>query len=98
MGWLDDELYRLKPIRADTLNSLKWARSISTKSKLISQDLLPDDVDEAPDDAPGVVHRKVDLCSELGRLEVLGSENDVPRGILHVVPGDVAKRESFPLE
>ena len=58
-----------------------------------SEDQVPDDVDQAPDDAPGVVHRKVDLGSELGRLEVLSSEDDVSRRILHVVTGDVADRK-----
>ena len=52
---------------------------------------VPDDVDKTPDDAPSVVHREVDLCSELGRLEVLGSENNVARGILHAVTGDVTE-------
>ena len=52
--------------------------------------LLHDEVDDAADDAPRVVHVQVDLGRELARLELLRAQNDVAGGVLHVEPGDVS--------
>ena len=57
-------------------------------------DLLShDDVQDAPHDSPGVVHVQIDLRAKFNRFELLGAEDDVPRAVLHVVPGHVAKLE-----
>ena len=47
------------------------------------------EVDDAADDPPGVVHGQVDLRGELARLELLGAQDDVAGGVLHVEAGDV---------
>ena len=50
-------------------------------------------MDHQPDNTPGIVHTQVDLLAKLDRLELLGAKDDVPRTVLHVVPGNVAKLE-----
>lgn len=48
--------------------------------------LLHADVDDAAEDAPRVVHGKVDLRRELVRLELLRAEDHVPRVVAHLRP------------
>merc|ERR1719237_1371336 len=43
-------------------------------------------VKDTPDNTPGIVHAKVDLLAKLNRFELLGSKDDVPRAVLHIVP------------
>ena len=50
-------------------------------------------MDDQPDNTPGVVHAQVDLLAKLNGFELLSSEDDVPRAVLHVVPGHVTKLE-----
>lgn len=50
---------------------------------------LAADVDDAAQDAPGVLHAQVDLAGELVGFELLGSQDDVAGRVLHVVAGDV---------
>ena len=57
--------------------------------QILSVLLLHDQVDDAADDAPRVVHGEVDLRGELCRLELLDAEDDVPGGVLHLEPSDV---------
>lgn len=50
------------------------------------------DVDDAAEDAPGILHAQVDLAGKLSWLELLGSQDHVARRVLRVitrhVPGD----------
>ena len=48
--------------------------------------LLHDNVQDAPDHAPGVVHVQVDLGPELHGLELLRAQDDVPGAVLDTVP------------
>ena len=50
------------------------------------------DVDDAAQDAPGILHAQVDLTGELVGFELLGTQDDVARGVFHVVPGHVTTR------
>ena len=52
-----------------------------------------DVIDHQPDNTPGIVHAKVDLLAKLYRLELLGAKDDMPRAVLHIVPGHVPKLE-----
>ena len=47
------------------------------------------DVDDAAQDAPGILHAQVDLTGELVGLELLGTQDDVARRVFHVVPGHI---------
>lgn len=53
---------------------------------------LAADVDDAAEDAPGILHAQVDLAGKLSGLELLGSQDHVARRVLRVitrhVPGD----------
>lgn len=53
--------------------------------------LLHADIDDAAQDAPGVVHRQVDLRGELVRLELLRAEDHVARVVAHLRAGHVAE-------
>ena len=55
--------------------------------------LCHDEVEDAPDDSPGVVHVQVDLLPEFHRVKLLCAEDDVPGAVLDVVPGHVAELE-----
>ena len=50
------------------------------------------DVDDAAQDAPGILHAQVDLTGELVGFELLGTQDDVARGVFHVVPGHITTR------
>ena len=50
---------------------------------------LAADVDDAAEDSPGVLHAQVDLAGELVGFELLGPQDDVPSGVLDVVPRHV---------
>lgn len=52
--------------------------------------LLPDNVNDTSHDAPSIVHGQIDLGSEFSRLEMLGAQDHVPRGIFDVETGDVS--------
>lgn len=54
---------------------------------------LAADVDDAAQDAPGVLHAQVDLAGELVGLELLRAQDDVAGRVLHVVAGHVAAEE-----
>ena len=47
---------------------------------------MHDDVQDAPDHAPGVVHVQVDLGPELHGFELLRAQDDVPGAVLDTVP------------
>lgn len=53
--------------------------------------LLHADIDDAPQDTPGVVHGQVDLRGELVRLELLRAQDDVARVVAHLRPGHVTE-------
>lgn len=55
---------------------------------------LAADVDDATQDAPGVLHAQVDLAGKLVGLELLRAQDDVAGRVLHVVAGDVAAEEA----
>lgn len=55
---------------------------------------LAADVDDAAQDAPGVLHAQVDLAGKLVGLELLRAQDDVAGRVLHVVAGDVAAEEA----
>jgi len=61
--------------------------------EILAVALLHDDVNDASDDGPGVVHAQVDLLTEFNRLELLCSQDDVPGAVLDVVASDVSELE-----
>ena len=52
---------------------------------------LHDDIEDASDDAPGVLHAQVDLLGKVCWLEVLHTKDHVTARILHVVTGHITK-------
>lgn len=56
------------------------------------------DVDDAAQDAPGVLHTQVDLAGKLIGLELLGAQDDVARGVFHMVPGHITSGENGVLD
>ena len=54
---------------------------------------MHDDVQDAPDHAPGVVHVQVDLLPELHRLELLGAKDDVAGAVLDAVTSHIPELE-----
>lgn len=55
---------------------------------------LAADVDDAAEDSPGVLHAQIDLAGELVGFELLGSQDDVARRVLHVVPRHVPEEHT----
>ena len=55
--------------------------------------LLHDNVQDAPDHAPGVVHVQVNLLPELHRLELLGAKDDVAGAVLDAVTSHIPELE-----
>lgn len=55
---------------------------------------LAADVNDAAQDAPGVLHAQVDLAGKLIGLELLRAQDDVAGRVLHVVAGHVATEDA----
>lgn len=64
------------------------AKYTSTRSALrecLKYFWVPDEINQATNDAPCIIHGQVNLCTELGRFELLSSQDDVPSRILHII-------------
>merc|ERR1719300_184357 len=84
--------FTLKGCVWDVIQSQNWFVRI-LHDQILAILLSHDEVQDTPDNTPGIVHVQVKLVSELDRLEVLGSQDHVPAAVLDVVPGHVAEPE-----
>lgn len=82
----------LKSVVRDVIKSQKGLVGIFD-DQILSILLAPYEIQDTPDDAPGVVHGEINLTGELDGFELLHANDDMPAAVLDVKPGHKSKLE-----